>query len=395
MEQSEIHNSLVSYIQKLVSSSLSFPTRLSQLMGYLPLTFNRNTNSLSFKYVSIPFLIFIVHMVFDTCWILFYFFNIQLVDKVVSGNSINTLTLRLTYLGSIFITIFSSALIRFSALINRKRIQEFYSQFNRIISSSKTYVSDVETFKDCGKAVAKQDKLKSSLNGAERELRPVWICMAVTFIATSLGNLATVAWAKFQKDVIPQHQSIWWMAFGSLGYLYTGVSSVLYAALLLWITRIVECIRIAFQLLLEEMQDSFRTLHTNHTPLEKEYGLYMNPEPRLKDNYSEMKADYFISSYTLLEKLMDELNKTFNHPIIITLAGLCCYFILHAFALITALVQENLIGILASSLIISAFVWMCVALFLSICDASERLNDQVQVRKPSQIIFYLAQVQVN
>jgi len=58
-------------LRKIFVSSLSFPTFLAQSTGYLPLSFDKSSNSLQFKFLSLPMLFLIFHSALSVTWICF------------------------------------------------------------------------------------------------------------------------------------------------------------------------------------------------------------------------------------------------------------------------------------------------------------------------------------
>jgi hypothetical protein len=368
-------------IQESIVDSMSFPTKLAQLMGYLPLTFDRRTNTLKFSYYSVPFFVFLFHLAFSFCWSAFYFTNMTGFRDIMHNNKPqNSFTLTLTYLGSLIISTISSSIIRVICFSKRENIMEFYRQFTRIIMHL-AIPTEMQLLADDIQSSIKVTKFRERLQDAKKEMHPIWVFTTVALAASFISSSFITVWIQFQAES-SVHSTLWWKLYGNLGIFFSNIVSILYSAMLIWLARLVICIRIAFRCLQDEIERDLQRLKSYDIALTEPQLVYCNLQSKLNYSYTRT-VEYFISNYMSLRENVKKLNEIFAYPIMINLAGLCFYWILHSFAGIASFVNKDVVEIILTELIVSTFVWICLVNFWCICNSSQKLNDQVESYFPA------------
>jgi len=360
-------------IQKLFISSLSFPTFLAQSMGYLPLSFNKSTNCLRLKPLSIPMLTLIFHTCFNLSYMTYYFIHLDTFALIVgakSPSSPNKTSCTMMYLnlGNMILGTGATFLIRMSCVFKSKDIISFYDQLKSTLSN--VLLNSPLSLKELS-------LWKSKIN---KELSPVWTTTFVAFLF-ALYTFVVISYLFHVTTLanVDDNQTLLWKWFGVLAVVACSIATALYSALLIWLSSIVGLIRLGFNALEQSFVPINNKLINVHNIFWTSKLANHNKAAILNGPPTDPQ-EYFLSQFLELKELVQSINCIFSIPIIISLGGLMGFWIFYGFLSITVYGSDlPFLALLVGSSAMGSMILLCFANFWSFCNTSQKLHEQVRI----------------
>jgi len=307
-------------VRKLFVSSLSVPTFLAQSMGYLSLSFNKSSNSLQFKILSLPMLSFIFHSALSLTWICVYVIqNIVIMSAGSNKKASSSATVSSTSFGIMALATIGTSAIRIYCLFKYKEIISFYEQLKSIISNVLLNSPKV--------SIDKKFAYWSSKMNAKGSCTPIRSTISVLIIFIAYASIVIVSQVGNQ-----QNQSSLWQLFESLALVCACVIASLYSALIIWLSQIVYLIRLGFK----GLEDCGAV--------------------------SWDGDECFARRFLELRELVKIVNSLFDIPMMISLGGLSAYGIIFEFFLLEIWNNASLFPLatfLTGSTVMICIIFIC------------------------------------
>jgi len=215
-----------------ITNILSLPTKSCQILGFLPFTFDPATNSLTFQFLSISSLSFILQFILNSIWSVFCVLNNRSLFDVVNPER-KTGTVTFTYKTVMFLSPIITNLIRISIFLQRKQILQFYQRFQLTLSQITSHYyhhhhfksssdSNTNAFLHISPLCLDQSIIKSSKSKIRFAFLIIFSALLVQF-ATHFFIAILI-----YNSNLSLFQNVWLKSFGIFGVVFSSIPNAFF-----------------------------------------------------------------------------------------------------------------------------------------------------------------------